>query len=353
MKFQKLFWIGFFFIFLVIQTSPSPAMAQGNLPLVVVVATGGTIAEKKDPQTGSLVPAVSGQDLIKAVPEISRLARIQVKEFSNIDSSHMTPQIWARLSRETSSILARNDVAGVVITHGTDTMAEAAFFLDVTLGSAKPVVLVGAMRGASELSPDGPANIRDAISLAASPQAQNRGAMVILNQYIWAASCVEKTRTSTVQTFNCGWQGALGNIIDGKTRFFNQRSRLPHLPLPTEMAKVFLITTFAGDQGAMIRAAIRQGAQGIVLEALGQGNVNPKVFQAVKQALAQKITMVITTRVPYEPVLGGYGDVGGGSQLEKAGAILSRELRGPKARLLLMLALPQVKEDEKLKELFK
>ena len=352
MKRQIFFWVVFFFIFAAIQTGPRPVLAQGELPLVVVVTTGGTIAEKKDPQTGALVPAVSGKDLLKAVPDLSKLAGIKVKEFSNIDSSHMTPRIWAKLSREINSTLEKQEVAGVVVTHGTDTMAEAAFFLDVTLRSVKPVVLVGAMRGASDLSPDGPANIRDAVCLAASSSARNRGVMVVLNQYIWAARCVEKTRTSTVQTFNCGWQGALGNIIGGEIRFFNKRLRQPHLPLPKEMAKVSLITTFAGDDGAMIRAAVKQGARAIVLEALGQGNVNPKVFQAVKQALAQKITVVITTRVPYEPVHGGYGDVGGGSRLEKAGAILSRDLRGPKARLLLMLALPQVKEAEKLRGLF-
>ena len=338
-------------ILMTFAAAAGPAAAD-QLPLVVVVTTGGTIAEKADPKTGALVPAVSGADLLGAVPGLDKLARLEVQEFSNIDSSHMTPYLWAGLSRQVAQILARPEVAGVVITHGTDTMAQAAFFLDVTLAPAKPVVMVGAMRGASDLSPDGPANIYGAVLQAASPLARGWGVTVTLNQYVWAARCVEKTRTSTVQTFDCGWRGYLGTIMGGRLLPYNQRPAQPHLPLPERMARTPLLTTFPGDDGSLIRAAVNQGAQGLVIEALGQGNVNPLVFAAVKEALAAGVTVVITSRVPYEPVAAGYGDVGGGAQLKEAGAILSRELRGPKARLLLMLALPQVKDRDKLRALF-
>lgn len=339
-------------VFLAALAWPPSAPAGQKPPLVVVVATGGTIAEKASTETGALVPALSGQDLLQAVPGLEKLARLQVKQFSNMDGSHMTPQIWAKLSRRLSAILARPEVSGVVVTHGTDTMAQAAFFLDVTLNTQKPVVMVGAMRGASALSPDGPSNLYDAVLQAASPLARGWGVSVTMNQYVWAARCVRKTRTSTVQTFNCGWRGFLGSIMGGKLWRHGQRPAQPHLPLPPRLAKVALLTTFAGDDGALIRAAVRQGAQGIVLEALGQGNVNPEVFAVVKEALAAGVTVVVTSRVPYEPVRGGYGDVGGGKQLLQAGAILSRELRGPKSRLLLMLALPQVKDPAELRALF-
>lgn len=352
MRSKRMTWaIGFMTILLIAAWAP-PSPAAGRPPLVVVVTTGGTIAQCTDPQTGTLVPAVSGDKLVRAVPGLDKLARVEVQEFCNIDSSHMTPAKWAALSRKLASILARPEVAGVVVTHGTDTMAEGAFFLDVTLRSEKPVVLVGSMRGASELSPDGPANIYGAVLQAASPLARGWGVTVTLNQYVWAARCVRKTRTNTVQTFNCGWRGFLGSIMGGKLRRLHGRPAQPHLPLPQRLAKVTLLTTFAGDDGAMIRAAVGQGARGIVLEALGEGNVDPEVFAAVKEALAAKVAVVITSRVPYEPVRAGYGDVGGGKQLEEAGAIMSRELRGPKARLLLMLALPQVKDPAKLRALF-
>jgi L-asparaginase len=140
--------------------------------------------------------------------------------------------------------------------------------------------------------------------------------------------------------------------MGGKVFQYNQRPPQPHLPLPEQMARVPLITTFAGDDGALIRAAVQQGAQGIVLEALGIGNVNPQVFDAVREALAAGVTVVVTSRVPYEPVMAAYGSVGGGDQLQKAGAILSRDLRGAKARILLKLALPQITDPKKLRDLF-
>jgi L-asparaginase len=337
---------------LALWAGPLPAWGETHLPLVVVVSTGGTIAEKVDPKTGGLVPAVSGKELLAAVPGLGSLARLETFQFSNIDSSHMTPEIWSRLSRKVAALLARPEVSGVVITHGTDTMALGAFFLDVTLQTEKPVVMVGAMRGASQLSADGPANLRDAVLQAASPLARGGGVTVTMNQYAWPARCVRKTRTNTVQTFNCGWRGFQASIMGGKLELNRPRPVQPHLDLPPKLTKVTLLTTFAGDDGALVRAAVAQGAKGIVLEALGEGNVDPEVFSALKQAMASGVEVVITSRVPYEPVRGGYGDVGGGAELKKAGAILSRQLRGPKSRLLLMLALGNGLQGQRLRDLF-
>jgi L-asparaginase len=308
--------------------------------------------KKEDPKTGALVPAVTGKDLLHAVPGLGRIARIEVREFSNIDSSHMTPEKWAALSRLVAKTLARPEVSGVVVTHGTDTMAQAAFFLDLTLITEKPVVLTGSMRGASELSADGPANLYNAITQAASPKARGLGVTVSLNQYAWAAACVRKQATSTVQTFDCGPKGFAARVMDGRL-LINKPALVDRLlAIPGKMARVILLTTFAGDDGSMVEAAAANGAQGIVMEALGQGNVNPRVFTALKKVMAAGVTVVITSRVPYEPVSAGYGSVGGGKSLQEAGAILSRELRGPKARLLLMLALPGCKNPSELRVLF-
>ena len=343
----------FALVLAVLVSALGPALAQAGKPLVAVVTTGGTIAEKADPKSGALKPAVSGDELIKAVPGLTGLARIRVHQFSNIDSSHMTPQIWARLSRKVDETLSDPKVAGAVVTHGTDTMAEGAFFLDVTLKSQKPVVFVGSMRGASGLSADGPANLYNAVLQAASPRAKGWGVTVTLNQYISAARWVRKTQTSNVQTFACGDHGYLGYIQEGKVRRFNDGPPRLRLALPGKLARVSLISTFAGDDGSLIRAAAKAGDKGIVVEALGAGNLGPGAARAVEEALKQGVAVVIATRVARGAVFPGYGDLGGGGWLEKKGAILAGEIPGPKARLLLMLALPQMNDRKTLAALFK
>jgi len=329
----------------------SSAIVQG-LPKVVVVTTGGTIAEKVDPKTGAAVPAVSGQDLIEAVPGLDRIARIDVVQFSNIDSSHMTPHIWNGLSKKVDEILENDNVAGVVVTHGTDTMAEGAYFLDTTLSNTKPVVFVGAMRDASDLSPDGPANIYNAVLQVNSEEARQFGVTVTLNQYINSARYVRKTETTNVQTFNSGENGYLGYIAMGKVHTFHQRIPAFKLSRPKKLADVALLKTYAGDRGDFIRYAVDHGAKGIVVEAVGAGNVNKDVFAAIKYALSKKVVVAIATRVFNGAVYPIYGDIGGGKALQEAGAILVGDMTGPKARILLMLALSNKSDIETIKKYF-
>jgi L-asparaginase len=316
-----------------------------ELPTVAIITTGGTIAEKTDPKTGGAIPGVSGADLLAAGPGLSKVANIKVVEFSNIDSSQMTPEMWAKLSAMVDGLLADPAIKGAVVTHGTDTMAEGAYFLDLTLKSDKPVVFVGAMRDASDVSPDGPANILNAVIQAASDEAKGWGVTVTLNEYINSARNVRKTNSSNVQTFDSGEQGYLGYIAMGKVIRYNDALGRQKLPLPAVLPKVALLTTFAGDDGAFVRSAVDQGAQGIVIEGVGAGNVNSQVYTAVQYALEKGVAMVITTRVYHSGVWPMYGDQGGGETLEKAGVILGGDLTGPKARLLLMLALAQEKGD--------
>lgn len=192
-----------------------------SLPKVVIVTTGGTVAMKYDPASGGVVPALSGKDLIVAVPGLDKIANIETVQFCNIDSSQMTPEIWRNLSSKVQKILERSDVQGVVITHGTDTMAEGAFFLETTLQSEKPVVFVGAMRSASDLSPDGPANIYNAVLQVCSPQAKGWGVTVTINQFINSARHVQKDETTNVQTFSSGEYGYLGYVVAGRVIRFN------------------------------------------------------------------------------------------------------------------------------------
>ncbi|MDP2913353.1 MAG: asparaginase [Candidatus Omnitrophota bacterium] len=315
--------------------------SYADLPTVAVVTTGGTIAEKLDPKTGGAVPAVSGKDLAEAVPGLSKIANIKVVEFSNIDSSQMTPEMWAKLSKTVDGILADPAIKGVVVTHGTDTMAEGSYFLDLTLKSDKPVVFVGAMRDASDVSPDGPANILNAVIQACSEEAKGWGVTVTLNQYVNSARNVRKTNSTNVQTFDSGEKGYLGYICMGRVTRFNDAPVRQKLTLPAKLPEVALLETFAGDDGALVRYAVDRGVKGIVIEGVGAGNVNAQVFEAVKYALGKAVPVVITTTVFNSGVWPMYGDQGGGATLEKAGAVPGGDLTGAKARILLMLALAQ------------
>ena len=330
-----------------------------KLPTVVIVATGGTIAEKSSSSAGGAAkPALSGSDLISAVPELSKLANIGVVNFSNIDSSHMTPQDWARLSKTVDGVLSKKEisgVSGVVVTHGTDTMAEGSFFLDVTIQSNKPVVFTGAMNDASSLTPDGPDNLLNAVTQVLSSNAQGWGVTVTLNRYVNAASHVRKKQTTNVQTFESGEKGYLGYVFGGKVTRFNDRVDRVRIPLTNDLPLVPYLRTYAGADGMFIRHAVDQGAKGLVIDGLGAGNVNPPVNSAIKYALSKDIPVVITTRVPNGAVEPSYGDVGGGEDLLEEGCILARpiEIDGPKARLLLMIAIAEYGNDHaKLKSIF-
>ena len=335
-------------------TSVSAFARSPRLPTVVVVTTGGTIAEATDPKTGGAVPTLTGEGLMAAVPGLSKLARIEVVNLCNIDSSQMTPAIWAQLSAKVDEVLRRSGVAGAVVTHGTDTMAEGAYFLDLTLKSRKPVVFVGAMRDASDVSPDGPANILNAVTQVLSPKARGWGVTVTLNQYVCSARNVRKTQTTNVQTFTDGEKGYLGYIAMGKVQRFNDRPPRISLPIPAKLPDVALITQYAGSDGRFVRHAVNSGAAGIVVEGVGAGNVNAEINESILYALKKKVPVVVTSRVGHGAVMPIYGDAGGGETLEREGAILAGDLPGPKARLLLMLALPRVGDNHsRLKEFFR
>ena len=334
--------------------TPLHLFAKSTLPHVVIVTTGGTVAMKYDEKSGGVVPAVSGKDLIEAVHGLSKLATIETYEYSNIDSSHAAPKNWQGLSAVVDKFLARKDVAGVVVTHGTDTMEEGAFFLETTLTSKKPVVFVGAMRSASDLSADGPANIYNAVLQITSDTAKEWGVTISMNQYINAARHAQKTATVNMQTFQSGAYGYLGYVINGHVVKYNDVLKREKLILPKELPYVPLFVMFPGDDGRYIKHAVDTGAKGIAVAGVGAGNVNPDVFKAIKYAIAKGVPVVIGTRVYEGGIYTLYGSEGGGSSLVKAGAYLSGDLTIYKARLLLMLALAdENKNKKKLTTIFK
>ncbi len=333
------------------------ASRDPELLSVAIIATGGTIAERTDPQTGGAVPAVSASDLVSAVPGLSKLANIGVLQFSNIDSSQMTPMDWARLSATLDQVLSRDDISGAIVTHGTDTMADGAFFVDATLKSDKPVVFTGAMNDASSPNPDGPGNIYNAVVQVLSPDARNWGVSVTLNRYVNSARHVRKTQTTNVQTFNSGEKGYLGYVFGNQVRRFNERLHRVRLalpePLPGALPDVPMIMAYAGSDGRLLRHAVDTGAKGIVVDGVGAGNVNAEVFEAIKYALAKNIPVVIATRVYHGRVEPIYGDAGGGDTLQRTGCILAGDLPAAKARLLLMIGLLHYGADPKaLRQMF-
>ena len=322
------------------------------LPKIVVISTGGTIAMKLDEKTKEAVPALTGKDLIEAVPQIKDLADIEVVEFSNIDSSYMTPDHWIKLAKLVNKTLQRDDVTGVVITHGTDTMEETSYFLDLTVDSRKPVVLTGAQRTATDKDSDGPRNILNATRIILSKAPFDRGVMICMNNYINAARPVRKTNTNNVQTFESGEYGYLGYVDDDRVIYYNKPLRRFKLPLPNKLAKVDVLTMFTGSDGKYIRYAADNGIDGLVVVAFGRGNVNKEVYEAMEYAIKKGVYVVIATRVYYGSVKPVYGVLGGGGSLEKLGAIFADDLTPAKARILLMLALGQTNNREEIQNLY-
>jgi L-asparaginase len=309
-------------------------------PVVVLLATGGTIAMKIDLVKRAPVPALSGEDLLAAVPEAGKYATVEVKNISYVPSPYMDPARWMELTREATAALARPEVAGVVVSHGTDTLEETAYWLDLTVDSPKPIVLIGAQRIQSESGFDGPRNLLNAVRIAVDPQSKGKGAMLAMNNQINAAREVTKTHTSSVETFKSGDFGFLGEVDEDRIVYWRAPLRRQHVPIKADrMPYVEIVAMYGGADGYLVEAALDHGARGVVIQALGWGNVNVPMFSAIKAALAKHVPVVITSRVPNGRVLPHYGYDGGGKTLADAGAIMGDDLSPEKARVLLMLLL--------------
>jgi L-asparaginase len=322
--------------------------AQSNLPVCSLIATGGTIAMKIDPVKQAPVPAISGEDLLATVPEVANYARVEVKNFSNVPSDYIDPPRWIALPKEVTAALARPDVSGVIITHGTDTLEETAWWLDLTVNSEKPIILIGAQRNASEKDFDGPRNLLNAVRICVDAASKGRGAMIVLNNQINAARDVTKTHTSSVEAFKSGDFGFLGVVDFDRVIFARAPLRRQHIALKADLAPyVEIVAMYSGADGRLIKAAVDQGAKGIVVEGLGWGNVNQPMFAAIKDTLAKSVPVVIASRVPNGRVLPNYGFEGGGKTLVEAGAVMADDLSARKARILLMLLLQNEVKDPK------
>ena len=329
-----------------------PPAQAGALPTVAIITTGGTIAQKYDADAGGSVPAVSGEALVEAVPALKELAQLRVIPLVNIDSRDMTPELWLRLARLVNETLADPAVTGVVVTHGTDTMEDTAYVLELTVASDKPVVLTGAQRDASTPDADGPRNLLNAVRQAIDPNACGRGVTITFDSKIFYARPVTKRHTNHVNAFAAGHYGQAGEIDEKQVSWFSRPERRPRFPVPKQLPKVDLVYVYPGADGSLIDSAIAHRAEGIVVCGYGIGNVNLPVFEAIERARRKGVNIVLTTRVPEGRVYPAYGGEGGGTSLKNLGVIFGEDLLPWKARILLMLALTVTDDPGKIQRYF-
>ena len=315
---------------------------------VVVIATGGTIAMRFDAAKNGATPALAGAELVASVPALKNICELEVVEFGNITSSHMSPDRMLDLAEKVEKALAEKNAAGVVITHGTDTLEETAYFIDLFLAPDKPVCLTGAMRTNSDLSPDGPDNLYCAVLAAAFPRLRGHGAVVVMNREIHAAESVTKMHKSAVQAFaSPGW-GPLGQIFDHEI-ILNREPVVRHPLRPkAPLPNVPLLKMYTGMDSRLFDALLDTGPDGLVLEGFGLGNIPHTAMPGLKKALKAGIPVVVGSRVPEGSTQGVYAVTGGARHLLSLGVMLSGGLNCQKARIKLMLALGLTRDLEAL-----
>ncbi len=315
-----------------------------NLPRILLITTGGTISMRVDPERGGAVPTLSGEEIVRLVPGIERVARIEVREFGRLPGPHMTIERMWELRAEILRAVQEGFDA-VVVTHGTDTIEETAYLLDRSLPAVMPVVVTGAMRNSSELSWDGPINLMSAVQAAASPESRGRGTMVAMDERMVQGAEVVKTHTEEFGTFQSPNWGPLGIVDKGHVLYYRESRRKPTLAPDAPVVPVDLVKIVAGADSRLIEASLESGARGIVLEALGRGNVPPDVVPGVRRWTEAGRPVVVTSRSLRGRVLDTYAYMGGGHVLREMGAIFADHLTGQQARIELMLALGAYRGD--------
>ena len=316
--------------------------------MIGILFTGGTIAMRIDPASGAAVPALSAVEILAQVPNLASVAEVEIEDFSRLPGPHVTPEHMWRLARRAASWLERPDIDGLVITHGTDTIEETAFFLDLVLTSAKPVVLVGAMRTVSDASWDGPANLIDAVRVAAAPDAHRRGVLIVMNEQILPARDARKIHTEAPTSFAAPEFGPIGVVDTGVPVFrrtssprvtWGDAAAEPGLRVQRIDQRVGLLQVYTGMTDRLFERLRQDGVRGVAISAYGRGNVPPTLVGAIERATADGVIVTISSRAVAGRVRPRYGYDGGGLHLLRAGAILAGDLPASKARLLVMVAL--------------
>jgi len=331
------------------------ASLAADKPNIVILATGGTIAGSAETQTqaGYTSGQVGVDTLINAVPQLADLANISGEQVANVGSQDMSDAIWLKLADRVNLLLGRPDVDGIVITHGTDTLEETAFFLNLVVDNEKPVVMTAAMRPSTAMSADGPLNIFNAVAVAADPQAAERGVLVVANDDIHGARAFTKTSTTDVQTFQSNEYGLIGVSLYGKNRWFNKPHRTHTVDSDFSVAglnslpRVDVIYINADVSPDLIEAAVKNGAKGIVTAGVGNGNMSGPALAAVKAAITDGVVVVRSSRVTS-------GEIGRNVEVndDELGTVAAGDLNPAKSRVLLKLALLKTSDPAKIQAYF-
>jgi L-asparaginase len=330
------------------------AQAAGK-PNILILATGGTIAGSAETQTqaGYTSGQVGVDILINAVPQIKEVANISGEQIANVGSQDMSDEIWLKLAKRLNELLAKPDVDGMGITHGTDTLEETAYFLNLTVKSDKPVVMTAAMRPSTALSADGPLNIYNAVAVAADKDARGRGVLVVTNDDIHGARALTKTSTTDVQTFMSPEKGLIGVTLYGKNTFF--RAPYQHFGKTSEFSvegvdklpRVDVIYINSDVSVDLIESAVANGAKGIVTAGVGNGNMTAAALEQVSKSVKNGVVVVRSSRVP-TAFVGRNVEVND----DKTGSVASGDLNPAKARVLLKLALLKTSDAAVIQQYF-
>ncbi|MCI4185457.1 asparaginase [Dickeya dianthicola] len=341
--FNSLFIIVLFFV--------SSANSAGKPPNIVILATGGTIAGSaatSTQTTGYKAGALGVDTLINAVPEVKKLANVKGEQFANMASENMTGEVVLKLSQRVNALLARDDVDGVVITHGTDTLEESSYFLHLTVKSDKPVVFVAAMRPATAISADGPMNLLEAVRVASDKQSRGRGVLVVLNDRIGSARYITKSNASTLDSFRANEEGYLGVIIGNQIYYQNRLDKL-HTSRSvfdvrdlTSLPKVDILYGYQDDPEYLYDAALSHGVKGIIYAGMGAGSVSVRGIAGIRKAQDKGVVVMRSSRtgngiVPPDEALPG---------------LVADSLNPAHARVLLMLALTRTRDPAVIQDYF-
>lgn len=343
------------FSFVLVAVLLSATMAFAQKPNIHILATGGTIAGTGSSATSSNYTAgqVAISTLLKAVPELNNIANITGEQVVRIGSQDMNDDVWLTLAKRINELLKRPDIDGIVITHGTDTMEETAYFLNLTVKNDKPVVLVGAMRPSTALSADGPLNLYNAVVVAGAKESIGKGVLVAMNGLVLGAESVLKMNTIDVQTFQAPNAGALGYIFNGKV-YYNMLPLKKHTTQSifdvtrlTSLPKVGIVYSYSNIDPDMVSPLLNHGYKGIIHAGVGNGNIHKNIFPLLIDARRKGILVVRSSRVPTGPTT-----LDAEVNDAEYQFVASQELNPQKSRVLLMLALTITNDWKQIQEYF-
>lgn len=332
-----------------------PQNSQAKAKHIVVIATGGTISGTGESAVGAKYSPgqLTAEKIINDISGISNLAKIETEQLLQISSQDLTSELWLKIAKRVNEILERKNVDGVVITHGTDTLEETAYFLNLTIKSKKPVILVGSMRPSTSLSADGPMNLYNAVALASSDKAIGKGVLVLMNDEIFAARDVTKTSTINVASFQARSGGAIGYVYYGKTEIYYQPLRtntsnsIFEIKKLSDLPKVDIIYGYTNHESSVVDQLVASGSKAIILAGVGDGNISKETLQSLVEAGNQGVLVVRSSRV-------GSGLVIPNVEIndDKFGFLTADNLSPQKARILAMLALTKTDNAAKIQEIF-